>query len=232
MSTVKAVNIQHPSSANVNAALLSNGSLSIANAISAIGTVSATGAISSSTGITADVDLTNASTDRVLYVGQRATYNTGTTQSTSLYLRVSCSSSQLYRMYVVHRKPQNANNFDINLYPNNTSYSGQFQACGAMNSNSPGFGTTNNSSLNYFYCDDINGSCDAPFLRQFFIFTGDVNTSPCLLQFGGGGYNTSSSSGVCMYGCTWNVINASWTSLGYLSVGPSACWTVTLERLQ
>jgi hypothetical protein len=75
------------------------------------------------------VDLTGATSDYELGVGEEAIIYFDTTQSTTKPLRVATNEG-LYQMMIWAKYDRSINNFSVGLFPNNQSYSGAFTDIG------------------------------------------------------------------------------------------------------
>jgi len=75
------------------------------------------------------VDLTNATSDYNLQVGEEAIIYFDTTQSTTKNLRIATNEG-LYQMFIWAKYDTSINNYSVVLYPNNQSYSNAFKIIG------------------------------------------------------------------------------------------------------
>ena len=95
------------------------------------------------------VDLTNATSDYLLQVGEEAIIYFDTTQSTTKNLRIATVEG-LYQMLIWAKYDTSINNNQVILYPNNQSYANQFTLlCIWLDeSNALGYGSSSSSGFN------------------------------------------------------------------------------------
>ena len=119
---------------------------------------------------------------------------------------------------------------DINIYPNNTTYSGQFQVAGILSTTSGTSGNTYNSSLNSFFFDDISGSCAPPYIRKMYIFTGSSSASAMVMHVGAGG-SGGVNCGENFTSSVWNSTTTRWTSLGTFQISNTGAVLCFVTRI-
>jgi hypothetical protein len=73
------------------------------------------------------IDLTNATTDYDLQLGEEAYYEWNTTTTSNLPLRIQVSG-KLYQLIII--SPRWYSDANVSLYPNNTSYTNAFKVKG------------------------------------------------------------------------------------------------------
>jgi len=157
------------------------------------------------------VDLTNATSDYELQVGEEAYIRWDTNQSTSCNLRIATFEG-LYLVIIIAPFQQNAN-IETYFYPNNTSYSNAFVYSCIASADGGSVGSAR-YVLNCMYLSQITsggiGEC------YFSTFT---KAKFCI------GYekNSRSSYGgaIYMFGNQWQDTTTLWTSLGTITTSQS-----------
>ena len=182
-----------------------------------------------STGLNTLVNLYGASA-RSLNVGQTAYLDTGSTQVTSLPMNVNCGDNQYYEVVLVHKGPYTNINLDIFIYPNNTTYSGQFQCAGLLSGTSGTIGSTYNGSMSSFYFDDLNGSAAPPYIRKMYFYTGNSSAYSMIMHVGAGG-SGGTNCGENFTSAVWNSTTTRWTSLGTFQVSNTGALLCFITRL-
>jgi Glycine rich protein len=172
------------------------------------------------TGVNTLINLNGASAQS-LNIGQTAYYDTGSSTSTGIALNINCGDNQCYEILVLHKGTTGNNlNYDIAVYPNNTTYSGQFNYLGITCSSGVAFvNNYYNGSMQYFWFDDENGSVYPPYIHKLWAYTGTTYSYPIVMNLAAGGGGTSSSYGAYNFtAAVWNQTSTRWTSLGTINV--------------
>lgn len=157
------------------------------------------------------VDLTNATSDYNLQLGEEAYYVWDTTTRTSLPLRIAVSG-MLYEMVVIvpNRTSGHVNLF---LFPNNTSYSSAFQRTVVYPSVDSGYVYNwKNTNSTIFYEQVVGGGMLVSWLQTTTQNKGEMHQMT--LQ------HTGFSISFHMQGAhRWNDTTTVWSSLGTLTIG-------------
>ena len=181
------------------------------------------------TGLNTLINLYGASA-RALNIGQTAYLDTGSTQVTSLPMNVNCGDNQYYEVVLVHKGPYTNTNLDIFIYPNNTTYAGQFQRAGLLSSTSGTIGSTYGYGDNSFYFDDLNGVAAPPYIRKMYFYTGNSSAYPMIMHIGAGG-SGGTNCGENFTSSVWNSTSTRWTSLGTFQVSNTGALLCFITRL-
>ena len=172
-----------------------------------------------STGLNTLINLYGASAQS-LNIGQTAYYDPAS-QVASIALNINCGDNQYYEVMILNKGPYSTTNLDLNWYPNNTTYSGQFQCAGLLSSTSGTIGSTYNGSMNNFYFDDIGGGVAPPYLRKLYVYTGNSSAYGMIMHVGAGG-SGGTNCGENFTSSVWNSASTRWTSLGTVNANTTS----------
>lgn len=201
------------------------------------------------------IDWTEVLTDTPLQVGQTASYTPSGIIS-SFPLNIACGDGQIYEIDIYQLLPYGdfvqGTGLDLQIQPNNTSYSGMFEQSSLENSftnqgqfyepisATPEYGITTSasSSGSSFYMDDVNGSAAPPYHRRIKIYTGNVSLGvpKVLCSIGGGGSSpavsgANNTTGTNITGSVWNDTLTPYTSLGSISSSASTSFVCFVRRV-
>jgi hypothetical protein len=159
--------------------------------------------------------LTGATSDYDLQVGEEAIIRF--TNATSVPLRVAIQEPSNPENPVIYNIIigiywVSGNNMDLELFPNNTAYSGQVQSLGYRHADS-GWGSYS-STLDRFRIDIYGGLDTFPFVNMFAIYYGA--SQPKLLCG-----TAFSNLSVCLFSGIWNNMTTAWRSLGSFRIYPN-----------
>jgi hypothetical protein len=155
------------------------------------------------------VDLTNATSDYMLQVGEEAVIRFDNQQLIPLRVAVEQPSTSLnpviYNINICVYL-SSANNVDLDFFPNNTAYSGQIQWFEYHHSDGGWVATS--GTVDRFYIDFYGGIDNFPcFANLFALYYGAQQ--PKLLYVIGFSYFS-----IILYTGMWNNTTTAWTSLG------------------
>ena len=168
------------------------------------------------------VDLTNATSDYMLAVGEEAIYFWDTTKSKELPLHIATNEG-VYQMITI-APYQTSSDITLTLNPNNTTYSNAFiySHVGWADGNTSAGGTSNTYSYFYFHHAASGG------FNEYFFTTYKNSKFNIFIQrivrnsIGGGGVHIG--------GSRWNDTTTSWTSLGTLTTSAANGTIIVLVR--
>jgi hypothetical protein len=156
------------------------------------------------------VDLTNATSDYMLQVGEEAIIRFNNSQLVPLRVAIEQPSSPLNPVIyniVIGIYWASENNMEFDLFPNNTTYSSQITGL-AYRQRYDGIWSGWEGALDRFYIDTYAGIDNYPWFGNLYaVYYG--SSQPKLL------YGTAFSNlSVCIYSGIWNNTSTAWTSLG------------------
>ncbi len=168
------------------------------------------------------IDLTNASFDYPLSVGEEAIYFWYTYTSTNLPLRISTSEG-VYEMIII-APYQTTTDIYANLNPNNTTYSSAFtySHVGWSDGGSSAGGISQTYSNFYLYFATSGG------ITVSYFTTYTNNKSNVFIQRNIRNYNGGGA--VLIGGSRWNDTTIRWTSLGTLTTTTGNGLIIVLVR--
>jgi hypothetical protein len=170
------------------------------------------------------VDLSNATSDYLLQVGEEAIINF--TNATSIPLHIATQSGTYYEMDVVLSNPagtSGASNNYISLTPNNTTYSSAFYHAGAYAYYSGNSSVVLlQSNISYFKLG--NGAVSARSYITNFTTNKHINT-----LYSNTGLSTSPMASIET--CYWNDTSTAWTSLGTITFSQTSSGYILVRRL-
>jgi len=173
------------------------------------------------------VDLTNATSDYMLQVGEEAYISFS--DATSVPLRIATQSGTLYNLYIYLTSPSFAQGNGVVassfLLPNNTSYTNAFYRAGACwDSNASSVGYGGNISAFELIGNLFPANC-------FAIIYNEINHKSTTAISVHAGYNTSNYARWQHINCVWNDYTTSWTSLGTITFSKSSSGFILVRRV-
>ena len=173
------------------------------------------------------VDLTNATSDYMLQVGEEAYISFS--NATSVPLRIATQSGTLYNLYIYLTSPSFAQgNGVVNsvfLLPNNTSYANAFYRAGAL-WDSNGGSAAYSGNISAF---ELIGNCYPA--NCFSIIYNETKHKSITSISVHGGLNTSNYVRWQHINCVWNDYTTEWTRLGIITFPVSSSGYVLVRRL-
>jgi len=164
------------------------------------------------------VDLTNATSDYNLQVGEEAIINF--TSVLNVLLRITTNSSRLYEMFIYSSSSTSS---DYRILPNNTTYSSSFSWVGI---------TWDSTSSTPSYIAENNTNAFKLRAYSLSVVYAIIDTTSRIIQ-GFSGYRAT-TGGVTRYSeftSGWYSNLVDWTSLGTLIFGSSSTGHVLIRRL-
>ncbi|QWK20423.1 MAG: hypothetical protein KNN13_03650 [Hydrogenobacter thermophilus] len=173
------------------------------------------------------VDLTNATSDYNLQVGEEAIINF--TNATSVPLRIATSSGTLYNLYVYLTAPSFAQgNSAVNtafLLPNNTSITNAFYYAGCA------WGSNGQSLVLYGRTSAFVLIGNAYLANCFSVIYNEVNHKSLTSISVHAGVNTDNYARWQHVSSVWNDYSTQWTSLGTITFPISSSGYILVRRL-
>jgi hypothetical protein len=163
------------------------------------------------------VDLTNATSDYMLQVGEEAIIRFDSQPLVNLRVAMQEPADPhnpaIYNIIIGIYKASDGN-IDFDFFPNNTTYSKQIQTFGFHNSTAD-LSNFYNATAERFWIDTYGGADNYPwFANMYAIYYGS--------QYQKGLYGIANSNpSVCIFSGTWTDTSTAWTSLGSFRVYPS-----------
>jgi hypothetical protein len=167
------------------------------------------------------VDLTNATSDYMLQVGEEAIINFDTTQSTTKNLRIATSGG-FYQMLIWAKYDTSINNSGVLLLPNNQSYNNAFTTLGMWldEGTYSYFGHTSTTTS----CFSLNRIIEGGLLLSYIsTYTLGKFMILWLTAVGSIGYGR-----LAYFVQRWNDTTTPWTSLGTISTAGSVNGTLII----
>ncbi len=173
------------------------------------------------------VNLTNATSDYKLQVGEEAIINF--TNATSVPLRIATQSGTLYNLYIYLTAPSFAQGNGITgsvfLHPNNTTYTNAFYRAGAV-WDSAGNSASYGGNISAF---ELIGNCFPA--NCFSIVYNETNHKATTSISVHAGINTSNYARWQHRNCVWNNYTTNWTSLGTIVFPINSSGYILVRRL-
>jgi hypothetical protein len=162
------------------------------------------------------VDLSNATSDYPLAIGEEAIIRFNNQQLVPLRIAIQEPSTPLNPVIyniIICIYWASGNNMDFEFFPNNTTYSGQISYVGFCNGDG-GWGRYG-ATVERFWLDTYGGADNYPwFANLFAVYYGAQQPK---LLYG----NVFSNLSISLYSGIWNNTTTPWTSLGSFRINPS-----------
>jgi len=173
------------------------------------------------------VDLTNATSDYMLQVGEEAYISFS--DATSVSLKIATQNMTLYNLYIYLTSPSFAQGNGVEassfLLPNNTSYTNAFYRVGAAwDSNNSNYVYSANISAFELIGNLFPGNC-------FAIIYNEINHKSTTAISVHAGMNTYNYVRWQQINSVWNDYTTSWTSLGTITFPKSSSGFILVRRL-
>jgi hypothetical protein len=172
------------------------------------------------------VNLTGATSDYDLQIGEEAIINF--TNATAVPLRIATQNETLYHLYVYTTLPTFAQGNGVSastfLNPNNTTYAGAFYRAGARWNNQPASGTLG-STFNAF---ELAHTFPA---NSFVIIYNEIGHKSTISIALHGGADANNLARLQFTSCVWHDFTTEWTSLGTIAFPRVCSGYILVKRL-
>jgi hypothetical protein len=173
------------------------------------------------------IDLTNATSDYMLQVGEEAYISFS--NATSVPLRIATQSGTLYNLYIYLTSPSfeqgNGVSGSAFLAPNNTTFANAFYRAGAI-WDSNGSGLAYGGNISVF---ELIGNCYPA--NCFSIIYNETKHKATTSISVHAGINTNNYARWQHINCVWNDYTTEWTSLGTVTFPASSSGYILVRRL-